>query len=165
MFFWSSLAFSTIQWMLTVWSLVPLPFLKPAWTFWKFTVHVLLKPGLENFEHYFTSMWDEGNCAAVWAFFYISHRYTYMPSLLSLPLTSHPSPPLYIVTEHLIWPPCIIEQIPTGLLFWIWKWIYFSATHLICPTLSFLPASHKLHKSVLYVSIAALQVIPSVSSF
>ena len=23
---------------------------------WKFTVHVLLKPGLENFEHYFTSM-------------------------------------------------------------------------------------------------------------
>ena len=24
-----------------------------------FTVHVLLKPGWENFEHYFTSMWDE----------------------------------------------------------------------------------------------------------
>ena len=23
---------------------------------WKFSVHVLLKPGLENFEHYFTSM-------------------------------------------------------------------------------------------------------------
>ena len=23
---------------------------------WKFRVHVLLKPGLENFEHYFTSM-------------------------------------------------------------------------------------------------------------
>ena len=23
---------------------------------WKFTVHVLLKPGLENIEHYFTSM-------------------------------------------------------------------------------------------------------------
>ena len=23
----------------------------------KFTVHVLLKPGLENFKHYFTSMW------------------------------------------------------------------------------------------------------------
>ena len=25
----------------------------------KFTVHVLLKPGLKNFEHYFTSMWDD----------------------------------------------------------------------------------------------------------
>ena len=23
---------------------------------WKFTVHILLKPGLENFEHYFASM-------------------------------------------------------------------------------------------------------------
>ena len=23
---------------------------------WKFTVHVLLKPGLQNFDHYFTSM-------------------------------------------------------------------------------------------------------------
>ena len=31
-FFWNSLAFSMIQWMLTIWSLVPLPFLKPAWT-------------------------------------------------------------------------------------------------------------------------------------
>ena len=32
---------------------------------WKFMVHVLLKPGLENFEHYFTSMSDECNCAVV----------------------------------------------------------------------------------------------------
>ena len=30
----------------------------------------MLKPGLENFEHYFTSMWDECNC--VWAFFGIA---------------------------------------------------------------------------------------------
>ena len=37
-----------------------------------FTVHVLLKPGLENFEHYFTSMWDECNCVVVWAFFGIA---------------------------------------------------------------------------------------------
>ena len=27
-----------------------------SFNIWKFTVHVLLKPGLENFEHYFTSM-------------------------------------------------------------------------------------------------------------
>ena len=38
----------------------------------KFMVHVLLKPGLGNFEHYFTSMWDEYNCAVVWAFFGIA---------------------------------------------------------------------------------------------
>ena len=38
----------------------------------KFTVHVLLKPDLENFEHYFASVWDECNCAIVWAFFGIA---------------------------------------------------------------------------------------------
>ena len=38
----------------------------------KFTVHILLKPGLENFEHYFTSVWEECNCAVVWAFFGIA---------------------------------------------------------------------------------------------
>ena len=31
-------------------------FSKPSLTIWKFTIHVLLMPGLENFEHYFTSM-------------------------------------------------------------------------------------------------------------
>ena len=31
-------------------------FSKSSLTTWKFTVHVLLKPGLENFERYFTSM-------------------------------------------------------------------------------------------------------------
>ena len=36
---------------------------------WKFTVHILLKPGLENFKHYFVSVWDEWNRAVVWTFF------------------------------------------------------------------------------------------------
>ena len=31
-------------------------FSKPNLNIWKFTVHVLLKPGLEDFEHYFTSV-------------------------------------------------------------------------------------------------------------
>ena len=35
-------------------------------------VHILLKPGLENFEHYFASVWDECNCAIVWTFFGIA---------------------------------------------------------------------------------------------
>ena len=43
-------------------------FSKSSLNIWKFTVHVLLKPGLENFEHDFTSVWDECNCAVVWAF-------------------------------------------------------------------------------------------------
>ena len=40
-------------------------FSKTSLNIWKFTVHVLLKPGLENFEHYFTSAWDECNCVVV----------------------------------------------------------------------------------------------------
>ena len=31
-------------------------FLKSSLNIWKFLVHVLLKPGLENFEHYFDSV-------------------------------------------------------------------------------------------------------------
>ena len=38
----------------------------------KFTVNVLLKPGFENFENYFTSVWDDCNCVVVWAFFGIA---------------------------------------------------------------------------------------------
>ena len=41
---------------------------KSSLNIWKFTVHVLLKPALENFEHYFASVWDECNCAVVWTF-------------------------------------------------------------------------------------------------
>ena len=61
-----------IQHMLAIWSLVPLPFLKDAWTSGNSLFTLLLKPGLENFEHYFTSAWDECNCAVVWAFFGIA---------------------------------------------------------------------------------------------
>ena len=31
-------------------------FSKSSLNIWKFTVHILLKPGLENFEHYFANM-------------------------------------------------------------------------------------------------------------
>ena len=68
-------------------------FSKTSLNIWKFTVHVLLKPGLKNFEHYFTSMWNECNCAVVWAFFGIAFLWDWnenwpfpvLWSLLSLP--------------------------------------------------------------------------------
>ena len=31
-------------------------FSKSSLDIWKFTIHILLKPGLENFEHYFSSV-------------------------------------------------------------------------------------------------------------
>ena len=44
----------------------------------KFMVHILLKPGLENFKHYFASMWDECNCVVAWAFFVIAFLRNWM---------------------------------------------------------------------------------------
>ena len=40
-------------------------FSKTSLIIWKLTVHVLLKPGLQNFELYFASMLDEYNCVVV----------------------------------------------------------------------------------------------------
>ena len=40
-------------------------FSKTSLNIWKFMVHVLLKPGLENFEHDFTRMQNECNCVVV----------------------------------------------------------------------------------------------------
>ena len=40
-------------------------FSKTSMKIWKFTVHILLKTGLENFEHYFTSVCGECNYAVV----------------------------------------------------------------------------------------------------
>ena len=71
-FFWNSLAFLMIQRMLAIWSLVPLPFLKPAWTSecsqftycWSLAWRILSIT--------FLACEDECNCAVVWAFFGIA---------------------------------------------------------------------------------------------
>ena len=100
MFFWNSLAFSMIQRMLTIWSLVPLPFFKSSLNIWKFMIHVLLKPGFDNFEHYFASMWDECNCAVVWTFFGIAFLREWnenWPFPVLWPLLSFPNWPAYWV--------------------------------------------------------------------
>ena len=47
-------------------------FSKSSLNIWIFTVHKLLKPGLENFEHYFTSVWDECTSAVIRTFFGIA---------------------------------------------------------------------------------------------
>ena len=69
-------------------------FSKSSLNIWKFMVQVLLKPDLENFEHYFTSMWDECNCVVVWAFFSIAFLWDWnenwpLPALW--PLLSFPN--------------------------------------------------------------------------
>ena len=44
-------------------------FSKSSLNIWKFLVHIMLKPHLDNFEHYFASVCDECSCATVWTFF------------------------------------------------------------------------------------------------
>ena len=68
-------------------------FSKSSLSIWKFTVHVLLKPGLENFEHYFASMWDESNHVVVWTVFGIALLWDWnenWPFLVLWPLLPFP---------------------------------------------------------------------------
>jgi len=68
-------------------------FSKTSLNIWKFMVHILLKPGLENFEQYFTSVWDGYNCAVVWAFFGIAFLWDWnenWPFPVLWPLLSFP---------------------------------------------------------------------------
>ena len=69
-------------------------FSKTSLNIWKLTVHVLLKPGLENFEHYFTSVGDECNWAVAWTFFGIAFLWDWnenSPFPFLWPLVSFPN--------------------------------------------------------------------------
>ena len=90
-FFWNSIAFSMIQWILAIWSLMSLPI-------WLVHVevlgNVLLKPRLKYFEHYLPSMWDEHNCTVVWTFFGIDFLWYWnenWPFPILWPLLSFPN--------------------------------------------------------------------------
>ena len=78
-------------------------FFKSSLNLWKFMVHVLLKPGLENFEHYFTSVWNECNCVVVWAFFGIAFLRDWnenWPFPVLWPLLNFPNLLVYWVKHH-----------------------------------------------------------------
>ena len=69
-------------------------FCKLSLNVWKFMVHILLKPGLENFERYFASVWDDCNCAVVRTFFGIAFLWDWnenWPFPVLWPLLSFPN--------------------------------------------------------------------------
>ena len=80
------LLFSMIQCILAVWSLVPLPFQRL--NIWKFSVHILLKTCLENFEHYLDKSVNECNCIVVWKFFGISFLWDWNENTFSSPMAT-----------------------------------------------------------------------------
>ena len=69
MFFWNSLAFLMMQQMLAIWSLVPLPFLNPAWTSQSSWFMYCWSLAWRIWGIFFASVWDEFNCVVVWTFF------------------------------------------------------------------------------------------------
>ena len=75
-------------------------FSKSSLNIWKFTAHVLLKPGLENFKHYFASVWDECNRTVVWTFLGIAFLWDWnenWPFPVLWPLQSFPNMVAYWV--------------------------------------------------------------------
>ena len=73
-------------------------FSKSSFNIWKFSDHILLKPSLENFEHYFASVWDECNNMVVWTFFDIAFLWDWnenWPFSILWPLLSFPNLLLY----------------------------------------------------------------------
>ena len=72
-------------------------FFKSSLNVLKFSVHVLLNAGLENFEHCFASVWDECNYAVVWTLFGIAFLWDWNENwhfplqwlLLTFPICQH----------------------------------------------------------------------------
>ena len=79
-------------------------FSKSSLNLWKFLINILLKSGLENFEHYFTSMWDDCNCAVVWTLFGIAFLWDWKenwPFPVLWPLLSFPNLLAYWVQHNM----------------------------------------------------------------
>ena len=85
-------------------------FSKTILNIWKFMVHVLLKPSLENFKHHFASVWDECNCAVVWSFFGIASLWNWNENTFSSPVScwvfqicGHIERSIFIASSFRIW--------------------------------------------------------------
>ena len=77
-------------------------FSKSSLYIWKFSVHILLKPSLKNFEHNLASMWNEQNSVVVWTSFGIVLFWDWnknWPFSVLWPLLSFPLPKAHL-TSH-----------------------------------------------------------------
>ena len=140
MFFWNSFFFNDPA---DVGNLISgsSVFSKTSLNIWKFTVHVLLKPGLENFEHYFTSVWDECNCAVVWVFFWIAFLWDWNENWSWQPLCKWPGFPFFVQRKMWWGYFCLfmslvsvkysnLNQQPA---YPLEKWLILAAMSLACP--------------------------------
>ena len=84
-------------------------FSKTSLNIWKFTVHILWKPGFGNFEHYFASVWNECNCAVVWTFFGIAFPWNWNENW--------PFPALWLVIAGFSKFASILSAAPNSIIF------------------------------------------------
>ena len=101
-------------------------FSKSSLNIWKFTVQVLLKPGLENFQHYFASMWDEFKRVVVWTFFDIAFLWDWNENFFHHSLLSGQT----TGREH-----CPTHQQKIGLKIY-WAWLHPSEQDPVSLTVS-----------------------------
>ena len=69
-------------------------FSKSSLNIQKFSVHMLLKPSLMDFEHYLASLWDEHNSTVIWTLFGITFLWNWnesWPFPVLWPLLSFPN--------------------------------------------------------------------------
>ena len=80
--------------VLAIWSLVPLPFLNPAWTFQNSQFRYYWSLAWKILSITFASMWNECDCVVVWTFFGIALLWYWngnWPFLVLWPLLSFPN--------------------------------------------------------------------------
>ena len=86
-------------------------FSKSNMNIWEFSVHILLKHGLENFQHCFASMWDECDCTVVLTYFGIALLWNWNENwpipvlwpLLSFPISWHIECSTFTASSFRIW--------------------------------------------------------------
>ena len=156
MFFGNSLAFSMIQQMLAIWSLVSVPFLKPAWT---------------SGSSQFTYCWS-----LAWRIFFFKYKFIYFNwrlitlqycigfailqhesatgihvfPILNPPSSSLPVPSLWVIPVHQPQASSIMHRTWTGDSFHIWYYTCFNSILPNHPTLSLF---HRVQKTVLYICV------------
>ena len=108
-------------------------FSKHSLYIWKFSVHVLLKPGLKDFEIFLASMYNECNCAVVWGFFGIGLLWDWNENWLFLILG-----PLWVfqICWHIEW------SIFTASSFRIWNSSAGVLSSLLALFVVMLPRAH-----------------------
>ena len=101
-------------------------FSKSSLNIWNFSVHVLLKPSLENFELFFASIWNECNCAVVWIFLW------HCPSLGLEQKLVFSSP---VIINHAVFPfPCQSIQFSCSVVSNSLRPLGLQHARLLCPS-------------------------------